>query len=283
MEKVIISDLKGLEKKKKRMIREGAGNLHVLSDFDRTLTYSTFNGEKTPSLIHQLRNGNYISKDYAKRAHALYEKYHPIECSNIPQEEKNKKMFEWWDAHFKLLVECGLDLKTIEKASKDIIEEGVIRLRKGVVEFLKVADKNKIPIIILTSSIGELASEFLKQQQLLLDNIYVTGNNLKFDDKGKFIGIDKIIHVFNKHESEIKTLPVYKKIENRGNVILLGDSLGDVGMAEGVEHENIIKIAFLDESEKGSLEKFKENFDVVLLGDPDFSFVNRLVEEILGK
>ena len=63
--------------------------------------------------------------------------------------------------------------------------------------------------------------------------------------------------------------------------ILLGDSLGDVGMAEGLDYKNIIKIGFYNDPAEGSIEQFKKVYDVVLTGDQDFSFVNNLLEELV--
>jgi hypothetical protein len=65
--------------------------MHVVSDFDRTLTKVFVNGKKIPSLISVIRDGNYLSSDYAEKAHALFNKYHLIETdTKIPLGEKKK-------------------------------------------------------------------------------------------------------------------------------------------------------------------------------------------------
>lgn len=67
-------------------------DLHVLADFDRTLTYgSTSDGEKTPSIISLLRDGDYLDADYRKKAHALHDKYHPIEVDPSATREEKKR------------------------------------------------------------------------------------------------------------------------------------------------------------------------------------------------
>jgi hypothetical protein len=62
--KVIIPDREKLEKLKKEIKQQGYENLHIISDFDRTLTYGTIKGEKIPSIISLLRDGNHLTKDY---------------------------------------------------------------------------------------------------------------------------------------------------------------------------------------------------------------------------
>lgn len=79
---MVISDKKEVEKIRYRIAKEGASKFHVLADFDRTLTKNFVNGREIPSVISILRNGNYLTEDYAQKAHALFNKYHPIEINN---------------------------------------------------------------------------------------------------------------------------------------------------------------------------------------------------------
>ena len=114
MSDLLIVNKKDFEKKKKQFIKDGINKIHILSDFDRTLTKTFVNGEKTPSLISELRRRNYISEEYSKAAQALADKYHPIEINtSIPPAEKKKAMNEWWTKHFELLIKSGLNKKQI--------------------------------------------------------------------------------------------------------------------------------------------------------------------------
>ncbi|MEK6935546.1 MAG: tetratricopeptide repeat protein, partial [Nanoarchaeota archaeon] len=81
MENIIVRNKKELEEKIKKFSDSGKNNLHVISDFDRTLTNAFVNGEGVPSLISVLRNGNYLTQDYSRKAHALHDKYYPIEIN----------------------------------------------------------------------------------------------------------------------------------------------------------------------------------------------------------
>lgn len=284
MENVIISNPELLREKKKAFKEGGKDNLHVLSDFDRTLTKAISKGVKTPSIISYLRNGAYLSEDYAKKAHELFDRYHPMEISpSLDIKTKRNKMLEWWTSHYKLLAESGLDKNTIQKAVLAIVNEGAIELRAGVSEFFNILNMKNIPIIIMSSSgIGNMVTEFLAQNKMLSTNVHFIGNTLDFDVRGNFKGIKggKVIHVLNKHEIEIKGLPFYSDIKERRNIILLGDSLGDIGMLEGADYSNVIKIGFYNNNEE-NLEEFKKNFDVIITNDGSFDFINKLMNEII--
>ena len=59
---------------------------------------------------------------------------------------------------------------------------------------------------------------------------------------------DELIHSFNKNESAIHKSDYFDKLKMRENAILLGDSLGDLRMADGAQHcKNILKIGFLND------------------------------------
>jgi 5'-nucleotidase len=281
---IIISNPEEFQKKKEKFVSGGVGKLHVLSDFDKTLTRAVYSGNRAGSIISHLRNGKYLSEDYARKAHELFDKYHPIEIdSNIEQEEKNEKMFEWWKAHKNLLVDSGFSKRIVEECVGEMIDEKYPEFREGVIEFLKNLGENEIPLIIMTASLGDLVSEFMDRNGVFSDNVHVIGNGFNYDSEGNAVSVKKIIHVFNKHEMEIRELPIYLELVERKNVLLLGDSLGDVKMVGGFDYDGLIKIGFLNGNVDDNLNKYKKEYDVVILDDGDFSFVNGFFEDIKKK
>ncbi|MBU4432732.1 hypothetical protein KKD60_05645, partial [Patescibacteria group bacterium] len=135
--------------KKVEAIRAGGfENLHVLTDFDKTLTRAVVDGVETPSLISVLRREGYLTPDYPARAQALFDKYYPIEINHdISREEKAVAMDEWWHAHFDLLIECGLTKDDVEKATRS----HSVRLRAGVKEFMEKMHMENVPIVIISA------------------------------------------------------------------------------------------------------------------------------------
>lgn len=72
----------------------------------------------------------------------------------------------------------------------------------------------------------------------------------------------------NKDETMVKDFPeIFEAVKNRKNVILLGDNIEDVAMIDGFEYENV----------EGNLELYKNNFDVIVINDGSFEFINNLI------
>ncbi len=104
MKNILIKDKKAFEQKLKRIKSDGKDSLHVICDFDKTLTKAFVKDQKTHTSISQIREGGYLSEEYVKKSFALYDKYHPFEINHkISDEEKDKKMMEWWSSHIRLL------------------------------------------------------------------------------------------------------------------------------------------------------------------------------------
>ena len=281
MESVIISNSKDFEVKKNKILSGGVDKLHLIADFDGSLTKQFVNGKRVPSLISLLRDGDYISKEYARKAHELYDKYRPIEISSISKEEKSKFMHEWWKKHFELLAVCGLNLEIIKKVVEDISEKKILEMRDFSEDLLKILHKNKIPLIIMSASTGDIIQELLLRKRIYFENMHVIANFLKFDKNGQVVGVkEPIIHSMNKKEFEVKNFDFYYKLEKRKNVILLGDKVEDIDMIEGFDYECLLKIGFLNERVEEQLEDFKKNFDVVILNDGSMKFVLDLIKEI---
>jgi HAD superfamily hydrolase (TIGR01544 family) len=285
MVNIVISDKERWDKKIKKLIEDGKDKLHVLADFDRTFTKAYVRGQKSPTIIAQIRNGDYLTPDYSSRAHALFNHYHPIEVdTNVSFEEKNEKMNEWWRKHFDLLIECGLT----KDVMKEIIEKRTLKLRKGALELIDILQESSIPLIIMSAGPGDMIKMFLEQEKRLYSNVYVIANFLKFDKNEKAIGVEEpIIHSCNKHEIEIKSLDAYKELLKRKNVLLIGDGIEDLGMIEGFSYKTLATIGFYNERAEDGKEKyeqglkeFKEKYDVVILNDSEMDFVNRLVRRV---
>lgn len=67
--------------------------------------------------------------------------------------------------------------------------------------------------------------------------------------QGNVVGFanDEIIHTFNKNENTFHSSDYFYNIRHRENLLLMGDSVGDLGMAEGADHvECALKIGFLN-------------------------------------
>jgi len=274
-----IADPLALEEKIRKIKGDGGKHLHVVSDFDRTLTPMFIDGEKAETGVGQIRAGGYLSPEYVKEAYALKDKYHPIEIDEtIPLAERSKKMQEWWETHLQVMIHHGLNKEVIE----DIIRKRKIVPRPGSLEFYDLLHRSNIPLLIFSASAGDLIEGFLKQEGRHYNNIHIISNFYEFDENGLVRGYKSgIIHSFNKNEGQVKNHPYHEQIKRRKNCMLLGDSIGDLGMTEGLDHDTILRIGFLNENAERSLSAFAKKFDVVISDDGPMDYVNDLLKRII--
>ncbi|MCB9359215.1 hypothetical protein H6503_04750 [Candidatus Woesearchaeota archaeon] len=281
MENIIIVDKKKLSEKIQSIREDGKENLHIVSDFDQTLTKAFHDGQKTHSSFAQIRGRGYLDPEYVKQSYELFDYYYPIEISpEVSQEEKNRCMQEWWEKHLDLMIKYGMKRSILQ----EIATKGELHPRGMLMELMSLMEEEDIPLLILSAGLGDVIMEFLKAERKLTKNLHVISNFYRFNDAGEVIGYQsKVIHTFNKNEYGIRDTDYFKEVEHRKNVILLGDNLGDCNMADGLEHSNVIKIGFLNENVDEFLPLFKKEFDIILLDDQDLGYVIDLVSGILNK
>ena len=277
---VYIKNLELFAKKKQAIQKAGKAACFIISDFDRTLTYGTFNGKKTPSIISLLRDGNHLTEDYAEKAHQLFDHYHAIECdSSLPLEYRKAQMQEWREKHDQLLVDSKLRLSDL----KDIATNGHLQLRNGVKDCLNKLNESWIPLVIFSASgCGDAIPLFMQHNACDFPNISYVINRFGRDKEGIAKGIEgEIIHALNKDEWVFSKFPeLREKLEKRKNVILIGDGLGDAEMAQESNHETLLKIWILTLETPELLKAYEEAFDLVLIGDDDFDEIKALIDEL---
>lgn len=281
MENIVISNEAKFKEAEKRFQEGGLGKVHILADFDKTLTRAFVDGKEVPSVISILRDGSFLTPDYASKAQELYNKYHPLENDKtIPKEEKKRLMAEWWTAHFELLIKSGLNKKDIER----VVKSGRIKFRGGFLELADFLRNNNIPLVIMSSAgLGaESISQRLKQEGKLSGNIHIISNAFEWDKDGRAVSVKQpIVHGSNKDETLVQSFPeIFGAIKERRNVLLLGDSLDDVGMVEGYDYDNLVKIGFFSSKTKEGEEAYKSAYDVLITNDSSLDFINRFLKKI---
>ena len=111
---------------------------------------------------------------------------------------------------------------------------------------------------------------------------HIVSNFIRYNDQGRLLAFnEQLIHSFNKNEYEIHDTPYFQSIVNRPNVILLGDTPGDVGMSAGMKNlKQILKIGFLNGSTPEKLELYQSIFDLVICDNPTFDVPNEILKAI---
>ncbi|XP_057573183.1 7-methylguanosine phosphate-specific 5'-nucleotidase isoform X2 [Hippopotamus amphibius kiboko] len=234
-------------------LRKGGGDrLQVISDFDMTLSRFAYNGKRCPSSYNILDNSKIISEECRKELQALLHHYYPIEIDpHRTIKEKLPHMVEWWTKAHDLL--CQQKIQKFQIAQ--VVRESNAMLRDGYKTFFNTLSQNDIPLFIFSAGIGDILEEIIRQKKVFHPNIHVVSNYMEFDED---------------------------QLRGKTNVLLLGDSMGDLTMADGVPGvENILKIGFLNDKVEERRERYMDSYDIVLEKDETLDVVNGLLQHIL--
>lgn len=214
---------------------------------------------------------------------AWLDHYLPIEHDhNLTIEEKIPFMVEWWQMTLDLI--CKLEI-TPDKL-KEIVKYSATHIRIGCKTFFEQLHENDIPVLIFSAGLGDVIQEWMEHECGLFNNMKIVSNFMKFDKTTKKISgfQGKMIHIFNKNESVLSETDEFEhRIEHRSNFLLIGDSLGDVNMADGFKGEkNLLKIGFLNGKFDELLPSYMDAFDIVAIDDDTFDIPNAILKAILS-
>lgn len=148
-------------------------------------------------------------------------------------------------------------------------------LRDGYEQFFDRLHKHSVPVFIFSAGLGDVLEEIIRQAGVYHPNVKVVSNFMDFDDnvsprplpfgerrrtrrltfdllpdsQGVIRGFKgELIHVYNKHDGALRNTEYFKQLKEYSNIILMGDSLGDLSMADGAPSvENILRIGFLND------------------------------------
>ncbi|XP_078012162.1 7-methylguanosine phosphate-specific 5'-nucleotidase isoform X2 [Phascolarctos cinereus] len=256
-----------------RSLRKGGCNkLQVISDFDMTLTRFGFNGKRCPTSYNILDNSKLISEECQKKLKDLLHYYYPIEIDpNRTVKEKFPLMVEWWTKAHNLLCQQKIQKYQIAQIVRDSDA------------MLSTLYRSNIPLLIFSAGIGDILEEIIRQMNVFHPNIHVVSNYMDFDESGFLQGFKgNLIHTFNKNSSVLEDSKYFEQLQAKTNILLLGDSMGDLTMADGVSSVgNILKIGFLNDKVEERRERYMDSYDIVLEKDETLDVVNGILTHIL--
>jgi len=337
---VCYRDKVDFEAKLAAMVSGGRNKLHVISDFDFTLTkYYQEDGSSRSASCHMVleHSVGLLPETYCSKAKGLQQKYHPIEVDpHMDPAVKFAHMEDWVNAHNTLFMESGLTQHIIVTAVRRALDSGKFRMRRGLTNLFTTLETHGVPLLIFSAGISNVL-EIAIQNQMLRDS---AGRNNRDrdagaaaaarsrDDEGDVSGLPSlpknmnvisnrclfnsadgslegftvpVLHVYNKScHAFLETNQHFRVIEQpdtegckRSNVLLFGDSLGDIKMSYGIEDktENLLKVGFLNDktidigSSSSHIDTYLslQNYDLVVFGDPGLDVQQYLIEKILSQ
>uniref|UniRef100_A0A8C7KIS2 5'-nucleotidase, cytosolic IIIB n=1 Tax=Oncorhynchus kisutch TaxID=8019 RepID=A0A8C7KIS2_ONCKI len=245
----------------KTMQKAGTSKIQVISDFDMTLTRFAYNGKRCPTSHNILDNSKLISEECKLKD--LLNTYYPIEIdSKRTAEEKLPLMVEW-----NASLCCQTDQYPLE----------------GYQLFFDHLQEHSIPLLIFSAGLGDVLEEVIRQAGVFHPNVKVFSNYMDFDETGVLKAFKgELIHIYNKREGALLNTGHFQELKSRHNVLLLGDSLGDLTMADGVHSmENILKIGFLNDKVEERKTSYLNAYDIVLVKDETMEVLPTLQEVLV--
>ncbi|KAI8488594.1 7-methylguanosine phosphate-specific 5'-nucleotidase [Branchiostoma belcheri] len=263
-----------------KMVAGSREKLQVISDFDHTLSRSTHNGVRCPMTHDLVKDSRFISESNQRKICEIWRYYYPKEISTtLPLHEKIPLMVEFWNKIHDIFLESDLSRQAI----RAIVQESDTQLRDSCDTFMTLLHKNDIPLLVFSAGLGDVIHEMFQKHNLVFSNCRVVSNFMTFDPAGKVVRFrDPLIHICNKNRTVLPDNTHSSKEQERTNVILLGDSLNDLQMADGVPNvDQILTIGYLSRHME-RLQDFTEGFDIVLVQDETLDVANAILGKIVG-
>ncbi|NWV00273.1 5NT3B nucleotidase, partial [Upupa epops] len=266
-----------------RSIRErGADRLQVISDFDMTLSRFGCNGRRCPTSHNILDNSRLISEDGKRKVGAPAWGAAPqlpgVSSLSPPHPDSLSASPRWSRAH-ELLSQQQIRKGDIAQ----IVRESDVMLRDGFQELFERLHEHRVPLFIFSAGVGDVLEEVIRQANVFHSNVNVVANYMDFDANGvlqRFKG--PLIHTYNKNNSVLQGTEYFQQLSSRTSIILLGDSMGDLTMADGVPSvESILKIGFLNDKVEEQRGKYLDAYDIVLESDETLDVVNGILRYVL--
>ena len=259
------------EAKVKNICIHGVNKLHVVMDFDKTITHSD-----SLTSFRIIETSKLVSDKYQQKVKELFDYYNPIELDlSLPYIERFNHMNDWLFKSRDLFIDEGLNCSRIS----DIIYEQKhnVFFKKGVKNLFKLCHANSIPVLILSAGLGDVIKPILKQKRCNYKNIHIISNFFCLEDHAKK---SEYISVYTKNTGPILKSKYAKQIIDRPNVLVIGDSLGDANMIDNIHSEIALKIGFV--TNPINLDIYNKCFDIALVKCDNFDLICKIIHDIIS-
>lgn len=247
-------------------INGGSERMQFVSDFDYTITKQrTDDNIPVLSSFGIFNACKSLPANFKAETDKLFHKYRPIEIDpHMPIEEKVQYMIEWWTQSAKLASGFEFDQTEIDHVASKFKSALRDRTHELFDELLRL----QIPVLVFSAGLGNSVVSVLQQANIMHPNVKVVSNFLQYRD-GLLDGFQQpMIHTFNKNETVLNGSEYYELVHTRDHIIVMGDSIGDAQMANGVpSSSHILKIGFLFDHVEANMDKYMNTFDIVLVDD----------------
>ncbi|ETN13655.1 HAD hydrolase, family IE [Phytophthora nicotianae INRA-310] len=165
---MIVGDPDAFARKMKKFTQDGADQLLVIADFDRTLTpyYKQRRDPQAPleqeSSSHGLlMTSSVLQPQVCAGEQELFARFYPVEMSpTLSAAEKLPFMEQWWNSAHALLVEYKLTKDQVEQA----VALGSLSFRHGFHPLFKLLNDQQVPTLIFSAGLYDVIHAALERE-----------------------------------------------------------------------------------------------------------------------
>jgi len=279
-DKVLVGDAETFNKKMAQIRSAGAGEIQCVFDFDATISKHKHNGVHAASCHSALEKT--LGEEIFAEMVELRNKFVKIEFDpSLTAEEKSPHMETWWSTGHKKIVDANIKKSKIQES----VKTSGIHIREKEAEFFKFLEE--IPILIFSAGIKQIVEYAMKYKASagLTSNMDIVSNEMIFDENENVTAFSEpLIHTFTKNTKSIGDT-WRKKLHERKNVLLMGDSEGDPDM---VKDDDIaaggtcLRVGFLNRDSSEARQKYQKLYDIVIVDDESLSVPIEIVQNLLS-
>ena len=156
----------------------------------------------------------------------------------IPLSKRIRFTEKWYELDSAFTAAQNIERKKV----KEVLDLANVGFRNQAPEFMRMCYENKLNFSIVSGGCSDIIASMMNQviDVKNYENFRIYGNEMVFED-------DKIKRVEMKINSVGKKMIIDdQKVQNRKQIILLGDILPDVNIVQNVSYDNLIAIGFLN-------------------------------------
>jgi len=132
----------------------------------------------------------------------------------------------------------------------------------------KLSDMS-VPVLIVSAGISDVIEEFLRQHDMLKENITVCSNRLNYgaDSVPQSVSPPEPVTSFTKASAYSMAGAFFRHHMQRRYILCLGDSVTDIDAAKEVPYDEILSVGFMNSRPPTAMTKYADTFDAVVLGN----------------
>ena len=303
-DEMLISNPEKLNEKRSIFTKSSSDKCIFVSDFDYTFSLRFLNHIQLYSSYCFLENSLLINEKNPNFKNQLHEqslKYEQYETdTSIDFEFRKNIIKEWFEKALDLYTAQHITKKDFIEVIREAADKEKFYFRKGLKSFFEKLLSLNIPIIIISGGVKEIIEILLQD---FLGDIYtemiakhlltILANEFTYDNQDKVNGyIQPVIYTFNKGKFVKDAISVHYPHLKLENIFIMGDHLNDYDSIKEIEEvkdkKNIIGIGFINinpdgeikEKTEKTIEEFKNVFDVNILSNGGFEYVNNLLDSL---